>query len=164
MNFTKKTVKNTKSTEIDLATETDQRIEKMIIDTLKKEFPIHKFIGEESVAAGDKCTLTDDPTWIIDPIDGTTNFVHNFPHCCISLALFVNGEPNIGIIFNSVLDQLFTARKGKGAFLNGQRISVSGETEMSKSLLIVECGSSRDPEKLKTSVENYQNLIPLITG
>lgn len=116
----------TKSGEIDLVTETDQQIEKLLIDSLSKQFPDHKFIGEESVAEGSQCSLTNCPTWIIDPIDGTMNFVHSFPHSCISIALFVNQKPSIGIIYNPVLNQLFTARKGKGAFLNGERITVSG--------------------------------------
>ncbi|ELU03465.1 hypothetical protein CAPTEDRAFT_217061 [Capitella teleta] len=60
----------------DLVTETDQMVEKMIISTLKEHFPTHCFIGEESVAAGEKCVLTDAPTWVIDPVDGTNNFVH----------------------------------------------------------------------------------------
>lgn len=76
--------------------------------------------------------LTNAPTWIIDPIDGTTNFVHSFPHTCISVALVVNKTLEIGIVYNPVLKQLFTARRGKGAFLNGKPIrssKVDGEFE-----------------------------------
>ncbi|XP_014674666.1 PREDICTED: inositol monophosphatase 1-like, partial [Priapulus caudatus] len=67
-----------KSSYSDLVTETDQEVEKILIRGLKKIYPNHRFIGEESVAAGEKCELTDHPTWIIDPVDGTTNFVHKF--------------------------------------------------------------------------------------
>ena len=87
-----------------------------------------RFIGEESVAAGIKSELTDDPTWIIDPVDGTMNFVHSFPHSCISLAVLCNKEAHIGIIYNPVLDQMYTAKRGQGAQLNGKPIHVSEET------------------------------------
>jgi len=69
--------------------------------------------------------LTDDPTWIIDPIDGTTNFVHRFPHTCISLALLVNKKVQIGMIYNPLMGQFFSARRHRGAFLNGKPIKTS---------------------------------------
>lgn len=74
---------------------------------------------------GQKIELTNAPTWIIDPIDGTMNFVHGLPHTCISVALLINKTAEIGIIYNPILEQLFTARKGQGAFLNGAPIHVS---------------------------------------
>ena len=89
-----------------------------------------RFIGEESVAAGEKCELTAAPTWIIDPVDGTMNFVHSFPHSCISLAVLYNKEVEIGIIYNPVLEQMYTAQLGKGAFLNDKPIHVSEQTGM----------------------------------
>lgn len=69
--------------------------------------------------------LTDEPTWIIDPIDGTTNFVHSFPFTCVSIALSVNKQLEIGVVYNPILEQLFTARRGRGAFLNGKSIQSS---------------------------------------
>lgn len=84
------------------------------------------FIGEETVSHSNFLPeLTNAPTWIIDPIDGTTNFVHSFPHTCISIALAVNKELEIGIVYNPVLEQLFTARRGHGAFLNTKPIKSS---------------------------------------
>lgn len=85
-----------------------------------------RFIGEET-AAKEGCLpqLTNDPTWIIDPIDGTTNFVHRFPHTCISLALLVNKKAEIGIIYNPLMRQFFSARRHCGAFLNGKPIKTS---------------------------------------
>ncbi|XP_022622091.1 inositol monophosphatase 1-like isoform X2 [Seriola dumerili] len=71
----------TKSSSVDLVTQTDQKVEQLIIQSVKEKFPTHRFIGEESVAAGEACDLTDSPTWIIDPIDGTTNFVHADSFC-----------------------------------------------------------------------------------
>lgn len=117
-----------KSSEIDLVTETDQEVEKFLISNLKENFPEHLFIGEESVSNGAKCELTDAPTWIIDPVDGTMNFVHGYPNVCVSIALLVNKIPEIGIIYNPVIDYLFEARRGLGAKLNGKVIHVSKET------------------------------------
>nr|XP_023030186.1 inositol monophosphatase 1 isoform X1 [Leptinotarsa decemlineata] len=153
-----------KSSEIDLVTETDQAVEKLLIEGLSKQFPDHKFIGEESVSEGSQCILTDDPTWIIDPIDGTMNFVHSFPHSCISIALFIDKKPEIGVIYNPMLKQLFTARKGKGAFLNGKQIKVSNKTNLAEALLMFEFGTSRDPERRKVNLENQEILMPQVHG
>lgn len=117
-----------KSCDIDLVTETDQEVEKFLITNLKNNFPDHMFIGEENVSEGGKCDLTDKPTWIIDPVDGTMNFVHGYPNVCISVALLVNKVPEIAIIYNPVINYMFEARRGLGAKLNGQRIQVSKET------------------------------------
>lgn len=83
-----------------------------------------RFIGEESTGK-ELPELTDDPTWIIDPIDGTTNFIHGLPLTCVVIGLAINKEMVIGIVYNPVLEQLFTARKGRGAFLNNKPIKVS---------------------------------------
>ncbi|XP_070573926.1 inositol monophosphatase 1-like [Ptychodera flava] len=117
----------TKSSAADLVTETDQRVEKMIISKLKDRFPAHSFIGEESVAAGQHCELTDNPTWIIDPIDGTTNIVHRFPFVAVCIGLVVNKKAQIGIVYNAIQDEMFTARLGQGSVCNGERIQVSGQ-------------------------------------
>lgn len=106
--------KNVKSKGIDwdLVTEYDRKIEDKLIKQLSIQFPLHKFIGEETVAKeGCLPQLTNDPTWIIDPIDGTTNFVHRFPHTCISLALLVNKKAEIGIIYNPLMRQFFFGEK-----------------------------------------------------
>lgn len=153
-----------KSSDIDLVTETDQQVEKLLIENLSKDFPDHLFIGEESVAGGSQCKLTDAPTWIIDPIDGTMNFVHSFPHSCISIALFIEKKPEIAVIYNPMLDQLFTARRGQGAYLNGKRIQVSKETSLSKALIMMEFGTSRDPDRIKTVQANQHVLITQVHG
>lgn len=147
-----------KSCDADLVTETDQEVEKTIIAALAKEFPHHKFIGEEQTAAGKRAELTDSPTWIIDPIDGTMNFVHGYPHSCIAVAFLVNKETEISIIYNPMLKQLFTARRGQGAYLNGKRIHVSGQKELSKSLVITEFGLARDQKKTLNTIENFRKI------
>lgn len=90
----------------------------------------NRFIGEESTGTN-LPELTDDPTWIIDPIDGTTNFIHGFPHTCVVIGLSISKEMKIGIVYNPILEQLFTARKGTGAFLNGVPIKTSSIIGMS---------------------------------
>ncbi|CAH1170142.1 unnamed protein product [Phaedon cochleariae] len=150
-----------KSSTTDFVTKTDKAVEKLLIDNISKQFPDHKFIAEESYS-GEKI-LTDDPTWIIDPIDGTMNFVHSFPHSCVSIALFVNKIPEIGVIYNPTLEQLFTARRGRGAFLNGRPIRVSGKKELSEALIMMEVGG-RDPEKRRVVDENQKILMPQIHG
>ncbi|XP_019629722.1 PREDICTED: inositol monophosphatase 1-like isoform X2 [Branchiostoma belcheri] len=149
----------TKSCAVDLVTETDQKVEKMIISTLREKFPTHSFIGEESAAAGEKVELTDNPTWIIDPVDGTTNFVHGFPFVAVSIALSVNKEVVVGVVYNAILDQMFTGQLGKGAFMNGKPIHVSGQEELSQSLLISEFGSSRDKEKMDLVFSNLGSFL-----
>ncbi|CAL4188926.1 unnamed protein product, partial [Meganyctiphanes norvegica] len=153
-----------KSGATDLVTESDQAVEKLLISGFSNAFPDHKFIGEESVAAGEKCQLTSAPTWIIDPIDGTMNFVHSLPYVCISIALWVNKEPEIAVVYNPCLEQMFTARKGKGAFLNGEKINVSGQKELNQALVFAEMGTSLDPAKVDCVLTNVTTLMPKVHG
>ncbi|XP_012526335.1 inositol monophosphatase 1 [Monomorium pharaonis] len=154
----------TKSCDVDLVTEWDQKVENLLISGISSKYPDHRFIGEESTASGQKIELTDAPTWIIDPIDGTMNFVHGLPYTCVSVALLINKTAEIGIVYNPILEQLFTARKGQGAFLNGAPIHVSNEKELHKALIMVEMGTSRDPEKLKIILQNLALLTSQIQG
>ncbi|EDM00988.1 Inositol (myo)-1(or 4)-monophosphatase 1, isoform CRA_a [Rattus norvegicus] len=114
-----------KSSPADLVTVTDQKVEKMLMSSIKEKYPYHSFIGEESVAAGEKTVFTEQPTWIIDPIDGTTNFVHRFPFVAVSIGFVVNKEMEFGVVYSCVEDKMYTGRKGKGAFCNGQKLRVS---------------------------------------
>ncbi|XP_071560858.1 inositol monophosphatase 1 [Temnothorax nylanderi] len=154
----------TKSCDVDLVTKWDQEVEKLLIDGISSRYPEHRFIGEESTASGQKVELTDAPTWVIDPIDGTMNFVHGLPHTCVSVALLINKVAEIGVVYNPILEQLFTARKGQGAFLNGAPIHVSDEKELRKALVMVEMGTSRDPEKLKIVLQNIALLTARVHG
>lgn len=154
----------TKSSDIDLVTEWDQKVEKLLINGISSKYPDHKFIGEESTATGQKLELTNAPTWIIDPIDGTMNFVHGLPHTCISVALLIDKTTEIGIVYNPILDQLFTARKGQGAFLNGAPIHVSDRKELHNALVMLEMGTCRDPERVEVIFQNIKILIPRVHG
>ena len=105
---------------------------------LKKLFPNYEFIGEEEAAElGTLPKLTDKPTWIVDPIDGTTNFIHSFPFSCVSIALAVKQEPVLGIVYNPYLDELFLAVKNKGSYLNGKKLNVSKATSVTDALMVV---------------------------
>uniref|UniRef100_A0A0N5AN81 Inositol-1-monophosphatase n=1 Tax=Syphacia muris TaxID=451379 RepID=A0A0N5AN81_9BILA len=114
-----------KSSHTDLVTETDRAVEKLLIEGLSEAFPDHKFIGEESVAGGQKIEYTDAPTWIIDPIDGTTNFVHRIPMIAICVGLAIKKQMQAGIVYNPITRQLYSAQVGRGAYLNGFPIHVS---------------------------------------
>ncbi|KAL7731894.1 hypothetical protein ACLKA6_017467 [Drosophila palustris] len=125
-----------KSDFFDFVTVYDRQIEEKLTEGLSKAFPESRFIGEESLSGAKELpVLTDAPTWIIDPIDGTTNYIHRFPHCCISVALTINKQLAVGIIYNPAANELYTSRKGHGAYLNGQPIQVSGATTLSNSVV-----------------------------
>ncbi|XP_012139067.1 inositol monophosphatase 1 isoform X2 [Megachile rotundata] len=142
----------TKAGDWDLVTQYDKKVEEILLNNLSKQFPKHKFIGEETVSATQHLPeLTDDPTWIIDPIDGTTNFVHSFPFTCISIALVAKKELEIGIVYNPILEQLFTARKGRGAYLNGKPIKSSNVEKLEHSLLCIEASYA--------TIDNIRDII-----
>lgn len=103
-------------------TEVDLRIEKLIRGIVHKNFPKHKVIGEEY---GAENFLKNDMVWIIDPIDGTNNYIRGVPLCCISIAVWQNGKPAVAVLYNPLAEQLFSATAGKGAKLNNKKIAVS---------------------------------------
>uniref|UniRef100_A0A023FV11 Inositol-1-monophosphatase n=1 Tax=Amblyomma parvum TaxID=251391 RepID=A0A023FV11_AMBPA len=155
---------DTKSEFSDLVTQYDKQVEQLLIGKLREQFPNHKFIGEESAVAGVKNELTDSPTWIIDPIDGTTNFVHGFPVVAVSVALAVEKEVALGIVYNPVQEKMYTAIKGHGAFCNGSKLRVTGQEEISKALIISEVGSSRDAGHMQFVFQNMHNLMKKAQG
>ncbi|XP_054870759.1 inositol monophosphatase 1-like isoform X4 [Amphiprion ocellaris] len=150
-----------KSSPADLVTETDQRVEKILISAIRNRYPQHRFIGEESVAAGEHLELTDSPTWIIDPIDGTVNFVHRFPFVAISIAFTVNRQTQFGIVYSCVEDKLFYAQRGGGAFLNGEPLHASGQQDISRCVVVTEIGAERDDVALSTMTSNIRRLLQL---
>ncbi|XP_068604751.1 inositol monophosphatase 1-like [Brachionichthys hirsutus] len=151
----------TKNSSVDLVTQTDQKVEQLIIQSVKEKFPSHKFIGEESVAAGEPSILTDEPTWIIDPIDGTTNFVHGFPFVAVSIGFSVNRQVEFGVVYSCVEDKMFTARRGKGAFCNGEPIQVSDQEDIRQSIIATEFGSNREPEVVDHIFSNLRKVLTI---
>jgi myo-inositol-1(or 4)-monophosphatase len=117
-----------------LVTEYDLLSEKSIIDFIKSKYPNHRFLAEESGRTG--TNDTDEIIWVIDPLDGTVNFAHSIPIFCVSIAAHHKGELLVGVVYQPLLDELFYASKGNGAFLNGKQIFVSDSDDMHTSLLV----------------------------
>lgn len=118
--------------ETNLVTEIDRRSEEIVIDRIRRKFPQHDFLAEESGGRDRRSEYC----WIIDPIDGTTNFTHGLPIFCVSIGLEYKGEIVAGVIYDPNRDELFTAERGKGASLNRKRIHVSATTRLIESLLV----------------------------
>jgi myo-inositol-1(or 4)-monophosphatase len=114
----------------DFVSAVDKGSERVIIDTLGARFPDHAFRAEESGAAG-----ASRYTWIIDPLDGTTNFLHGIPHYCVSNALTIDDSVVVGVVLDPTSGRLFTATRGGGAFLDGDRIHVSGRGGLTEAVL-----------------------------
>jgi myo-inositol-1(or 4)-monophosphatase len=115
-----------------LVTEADHASEKAIFAVITKEFPQHFILSEE---AGE-IIMDSSYKWIIDPIDGTVNFAHGLPLCCVSIGLEQDGEMIMGAVYNPFIDEFYFAQKGYGATLNDKKISVSDEMEVSKSCIV----------------------------
>ena len=114
----------------DFVSEVDQQAEFEIITTIKKAYPDHAIIAEESGAhEGNDCA------WIIDPLDGTTNFLHGVPQYCVSIAMRENNKLQLGVVYDPVKEELFCASRGQGATLNNRRIRVSTQSELTSSLI-----------------------------
>ena len=130
--FNKSFVVSNKEGINNLVTEADHASEKAILDVIKKEFPGHYILSEE---AGE---IIQDSSykWIIDPIDGTVNFAHSIPLCCVSIAVEYNGEIVLGSVYNPIMNELFFAEKGKGSTLNDKQIRVSKKQNVVNACLV----------------------------
>jgi myo-inositol-1(or 4)-monophosphatase len=151
----------------DLVTETDKAVETMVSTELMGKYPNFEFIGEETYKPG--MVLTDAPTFIVDPIDGTTNFVHGFNSVCISLGLAVKKVATIGVIYNPFLDELYTAISGQGAYLTtGRNAGVKQKLplkknpepfkDLSSTLVATEWGSDRRGNNFDLKVKVFSKL------
>jgi myo-inositol-1(or 4)-monophosphatase len=145
--------------EINLITQRDRQSQEIIYNVISKHLPKHAILGEEDLETGG----TGDFLWVIDPIDGTTNYAHTLPIFCVSIALLVEHKPHIGVVYNPMLDEMFWAVKGHGAFLNKTGLQVSSESDLSRSLL-----STGFPYDLRESEDNnldhFLKLIKLTQG
>ncbi|MDF2724260.1 MAG: inositol monophosphatase, partial [Paenibacillus sp.] len=126
----------------DLVTEVDKGSETMIRNLIKTHFPHHSILGEEGVAPGAEASeqalaamQDEEYLWIVDPVDGTTNFVHGFPFFSVSIALAHRGEVIVGVVYDPNRDELFVAEKGKGAYVKGKPLVVSAERTLGESLV-----------------------------
>lgn len=138
----------------DLVTEADARAETVILAILERHCPNHGILAEESGYQGRK----ENPyLWVIDPLDGTTNYAHGYPVACVSVGLLVAGEPQVGAIYNPFRRELFRAAKGLGATLNRQPIGVSRVAQLEKSLLV----SGFAYDRRQTKDNNYAEFCYL---
>lgn len=143
----------------DFVSEVDRSAEQAIIDTIRDAYPSHGFFGEES----GKSNQESEDIWIIDPLDGTTNFLHNFPQYCVSIALQQKGVLTQAVIYDPVRNDLFTATKGRGAFLNDKRIRVSNRSKLQASLISTGF-PFRDFTHLDTYLAMLKDMIKNTTG
>ncbi|MGH9339160.1 MAG: inositol monophosphatase family protein [Acidobacteriota bacterium] len=138
---------------VNLVTDIDLKAEEMIIGKIRRRFPDHQILAEERGSREG----TSDHKWIIDPLDGTTNYAHGFRFFCISIALEVAGDLVLGVIYDPVTKELFTAEKGMGAFLNNQPIRVTEENNLIDSLLTT--GFSYDSEEMKRNLVFFGRVM-----
>jgi len=140
--------------ETNLVTEIDQNAEAMIIGRIKKRFPDHDFLGEESGSAEVKSEYR----WIIDPLDGTVNYTHGLPIYSVSIGLEHEGKIVLGAVYDPSLDELFTAEKGKGARLNKERIHVTKTQRLMESLIVTGFPYSIN-EKPEPELTHFRNFV-----
>ncbi|HDP97634.1 MAG TPA: inositol monophosphatase [bacterium] len=120
-----------KKNPFDYVTKIDTKSEQHIINLISAQFPDHEILAEESGASPQK----NGNRWIIDPLDGTTNFIHSYPQVAVSIAFEVNAEIMMGVVYDPFRDELFVAEKGNGAYCNGKKISVSHRSDLSQCLI-----------------------------
>ncbi|NEZ03311.1 inositol monophosphatase [Wenzhouxiangella sp. XN201] len=133
----------------DYVSDVDRACEQVIRDHIGRHHRDHAILGEEGGLSGDS-----DHVWIIDPIDGTSNYLRGIPHFAISIAIQVKGRIEAGVVYDPVREELFTASRGQGAFLNSQRIRVSGRKELSDALV-----ATAFPFRKRRLLEGYQGMF-----
>lgn len=136
---------------VDLVTEADRRAEETIVRRLRQSFPDHDILAEE----GDHGRRSSPYSWIIDPLDGTTNFAHGFPWFAISIALAVDGAPVLGVVYNPFHQALFRAEKGRGTFLGEKRLQVSTTDRLDESLL----ATGFPYDRKESTANNYDHFV-----
>jgi myo-inositol-1(or 4)-monophosphatase len=145
--------------DINLVTERDKESQTIIYKIIKKNFPLHSILGEEGLnVEKDKEML-----WLIDPIDGTTNFARSLPVFCVSIAFMREGRVQVGVVYIPLLDEMFYAVRGLGAFLNKKPIHVSGEKEIGNSLLATGFPYDRRESKIN-NVDHFNKFIVRVLG
>src|SRR6185503_9077499 len=143
----------------DFVTQVDQAAEQAIIDIARKAYPEHGFLGEESGGANEDAEYV----WIIDPIDGTTNFIHGFPQYCVSIGIRHRGAMAHAVVYDPVANELFTASKGGGAYLNDRRIRVSTLTRFGDALV----GTGfpfKELDRLDLYLRQLQSMMRTVAG
>ena len=143
----------------DFVTSSDKRVEKILIEELQKARPNYSILSEESGQIKNK--NSDEFRWIIDPIDGTANFLHGIPHFAISIGLEQNKEIICGIVFDPIKDEMFIAEKGNGSYLNNQRMRVSARSKL-KDCIIFTGGPRQNPKDKELFFVEYKNFSSIV--
>jgi myo-inositol-1(or 4)-monophosphatase len=159
---------STKTNEMDIVTQVDSRNEQAIRDAVLAKYPDHVFLGEELGASdttpppkeggGASPTMRGVVRWIIDPIDGTVNFAHGLPIWCVSVGVEVDGVVECGVIYNPNLNEMFSVRRGEGAFLNGNRMQVSKQANYKQGLFVTGFPYNVD-ENPESVIEQFTNFL-----
>jgi myo-inositol-1(or 4)-monophosphatase len=149
--------------EVNLVTEADREAEAVVIRTLRKKFPDHRFLAEEGGDQSTAGSIGSVYKWIIDPLDGTTNFAHSYPIFCVSIGLEIRGRIALGVVYDPLREEMFIAEKGKGATLNGRTIHVSKPATLNTSLLVT--GFSYGVrEDLVNNLDHFSNFSLRVQG
>lgn len=147
---------------VDLVTEADRGAEELIVSRIRAEFPNHRLLGEEGTA---RLPLDDADRgspygWIVDPLDGTTNFAHSVPHFAVSIGLEEGGEPLVGVVYDPIRDEMFVAERGKGATCNGAPLAVSSATELIDAILAT--GFAYDLTRRAHQAVAWRHFLPRV--
>jgi myo-inositol-1(or 4)-monophosphatase len=162
-------VQVTRKSHNDFVTEVDKAAEAAVIETIMTAYPDHSILAEESGMTRGRGQVPKDPDdapdflWVIDPLDGTTNFIHGFPQYCVSIALAQRGQVTQGVVYDPTRNDLFTASKGRGAFLNDRRIRVSKRAKIAEALI----GTgfpSREFDRLDAYVKMFRHITEHSAG
>jgi len=145
----------TKSDRNDLVTNMDKEVEQFFIHNIRENFPTHQILGEEGY--GDPLQALDGIVWIIDPIDGTMNFVHQQRNFTISVAIYENGVGKLGYVYDVVHDELYFAKKGEGAFVNGEKLGRLRNVKLEESVIALNATWLVENKRM-----NHEVLAPLV--
>lgn len=143
----------------DYVSDADREAEREVIETIHKHYPDHAILAEESGAAGESDTV-----WIIDPLDGTTNYLHGFPVFCVSIGVQVKGRMEHAVVYDPLRQELFTATRGTGAQLDGRRIRVSGQTQLESALIGTGFPFRQAPQELPPYLKMLEKIVQNTSG
>ncbi|MEJ2291804.1 MAG: inositol monophosphatase family protein [Deinococcales bacterium] len=146
---------DTKSSEVDIVTQVDRLCEARIREVLLGAYPDHVVLGEEQGQEGSGRFR-----WIVDPLDGTVNYAHGFPFFCVSIALEIDGRVEVGVVYDGLNDELFSAVAGRGATLNGRPLQVTGETVPRRALLAT--GFAYVDDTVHRNLEVFARMLPQV--
>ena len=152
---------DTKTSETDLVTHVDKLCETRIREIVAEAYPDHTVLGEEQgygSATEGAADRDGSHRWIVDPIDGTLNFAHGFPFYCTSIGLEISGVPVVGVVYDSVRDELFTAVRGGGAFCNGRPLQVTRETVLKSAMLVT--GFAYVEDRIVRNLDVFARMLP----